>query len=88
MTVNLPPRVRLAIFMLNLLGTPVIVYALAKGWIGELELTLWGGEVAAAFALAGLNVPAATSRLGAGDISDDSAISRSGVRGYVAPSAE
>ena len=58
MKITLPHRLRLALYVLNVLGTPVVVYARAKGWIGDLELTLWGAEVAAAFALAGLNVTA------------------------------
>ncbi len=61
MTVNLPRRLRLALYLLNVCGTPVVVYALAKGWIGQLELTLWGAEVTAAMTLAGLNVAAADS---------------------------
>lgn len=56
MTVNIPRRLRLALYVLNVFGTPVVVYALAKGWIGDLELTLWGAEVTAAMTLAGLNV--------------------------------
>ncbi|KAB2807975.1 hypothetical protein ACIRN4_06425 [Pimelobacter simplex] len=55
MKINVPFRVRVALYLANVLGTPVVVYALAKGWIGDLELTLWGAEVAAAFAVAGLN---------------------------------
>ncbi|MGZ4520694.1 MAG: hypothetical protein ACXVXW_09830 [Mycobacteriaceae bacterium] len=58
MKLNPPRRVRAAIYVANLIGTPVIAYALAKGWIGSTEVTLWGAEVTAAFALAGLNLPA------------------------------
>jgi hypothetical protein len=58
MRINLSRRHRLAIYVLNVIGTPVIVYAKAKGWIGDLEVALWSAEVAAAFALAGLNVSA------------------------------
>lgn len=56
MTVNLSRRQRVAIYLINIVGTPVVAYALAKGWIGELELTLWAAEVTAAMTLAGLNV--------------------------------
>lgn len=59
MTLNPPRRIRAVIYVANMLGTPVIAYALAKGWIGTLEVGLWSGEVTAAFALAGLNTPAA-----------------------------
>lgn len=58
MKVNLPRWARAVVYAANLLGTPVVVYSVAKGWIGDLELTLWGTEVTAAFALAGLNIPA------------------------------
>lgn len=57
MTVNLPKWVRALVYALNVLGTPVVVYARAKDWIGDLELALWGAEVAAGFTLAGLSVP-------------------------------
>lgn len=56
MKANVPSKVRLVIYLVNVLGTPVIAYANARGWIGELEVALWSAEVAAAFALAGLNV--------------------------------
>ncbi|GEB17064.1 hypothetical protein GUY44_24185 [Pimelobacter simplex] len=55
MKINVPFRVRVALYLANVLGTPVVVYLRAKGIIGDLELTLWGAEVAAAFAVAGLN---------------------------------
>ena len=55
MKINVPFRVRVALYLANVLGTPVVVYLRAKGVIGDLELTLWGAEVAAAFAVAGLN---------------------------------
>lgn len=57
MTVNVPPRIRLVIYLLNIFGAPLAAYLFAKGWIGELEVTLFGAEVAAAFLVAGLNVP-------------------------------
>lgn len=57
MRINLPSRWRLAVYVVNVIGTPLIAYAQARGWIGDLEMGLWSAEVAAAFALAGLNVP-------------------------------
>lgn len=56
MRVNLPRVWRVAIYVVNILGTPVFMYARSKGWVGDLELNLWAAEVAAAFTLAGLNV--------------------------------
>ena len=59
MKLNPSRRVRAAIYLVNVVGTPVVAYALAKGWIGVGEVTLWGTEATAAFALAGLNTPRA-----------------------------
>lgn len=56
MRVNLPDRVRAAIYVLTALGTPVIGYLLARGTIGELEVALWGGLVTAVNSMAALNV--------------------------------
>ena len=55
MQVNLPPKVRKAIYVVTLVGTPLVVYAKAKGYIGDLEVALWGAEVTAVSALAALN---------------------------------
>ena len=57
MKFNLTRRQRLAVYAANILGTPVVVYLRSRGIIGDLELTLWGAEVTAAMALAGINVP-------------------------------
>jgi hypothetical protein len=59
MKITVPSRIRVAIYVLNVLGTPVVAYLLARAIIGPLEMTLWAAEVAAAFLLAGLNTPAA-----------------------------
>lgn len=56
MRVNLPDRVRVAIYVLTALGTPIVAYAFAKHYIGELEVTLWSAEVAVVTAMAALNV--------------------------------
>lgn len=56
MRVNLPDKARVAIYVLTALGTPVIGYLLTKGYIGELEVTLWGGLVTAVNSMAALNV--------------------------------
>jgi len=57
MNLNTWPAIRVGVYVLNLLGAPVVVYLRAKGVIGDLELTLWGAEVSAMSAMAGLNVP-------------------------------
>lgn len=53
---NLPPKVRAALYVLNALGTPVVAYLLSRGIIGELEMALWAAEVTAVTALAAFNV--------------------------------
>lgn len=57
MRMNLRRWHRVTIYIVNAVGTPFVVYARAKGWIGDLELALWGAEISAAFTIAGLNVP-------------------------------
>lgn len=49
-------KVRLGAYIFTAVATPVVVYAQAKGWIGDLEMTLWGAEVTVVAALAGFNV--------------------------------
>lgn len=56
MTVNLPYKVRAALYIINAVGSPVMAYLLAKAVIGTLEVGLWAAEMTAVFALAGLNV--------------------------------
>lgn len=56
MRVNLPDRVRVALYVVTALGTPVVAYLLAKGYISELEVGLWSGLVTAVSGMAALNV--------------------------------
>ncbi len=56
MTLNLPPKVRMALYLLTVVGTPVIAYLFAKRYIGELEVTLWAAEVVAVSGIAAFNV--------------------------------
>lgn len=55
MQVNLPPKVRLSLYVLTAVGTPVVAYMFAKGLIGELEVTLWAAEVSVVNVLAAFN---------------------------------
>lgn len=50
--------VRVALYVATAVGAPVAAYLKAKGYIGDLELTLWGAEVAVVNTLAALNVSA------------------------------
>jgi hypothetical protein len=55
MVLNPPSKVRKALYIVTVVGTPVAVYLQAKGIIGDLEFILWGAEVTAVSALAALN---------------------------------
>jgi len=57
---NIPARARAIIYILTALSTPVIAYLFAKGYIGELEVTLFGGLITAVTAMASLNTPTST----------------------------
>lgn len=56
MTLTLSYKIRATLYVLNSVGSPVMAYLLARGIIGTLEVGLWAAEMAAVFALAGLNV--------------------------------
>lgn len=55
MNINLPTKVRAALYILTVLFTPVVVYLKAKSYIGDIEMTLWSAEVMAVGALAAFN---------------------------------
>lgn len=55
MSLNIPYKVRAALYVLIAIGTPTVAYLLAKGIVGELEVQLWSGLVTAVSALAALN---------------------------------
>ena len=56
MRINLPPRVRMAIYIITALSAPVVAYLSDQKHIGQAEVNLWAGLVAAVTAMAGLNV--------------------------------
>lgn len=58
MKINPPRWVRLTVYVVTALGTPVMAYLNAKGIIGSLEVGLWSAEVAVATGMAALNIPA------------------------------
>lgn len=55
MQVNLPPKVRLALYIATAVLTPVVGYLFDKGHIGQQELALWGAEVTVISILAAFN---------------------------------
>lgn len=56
MMLTLTATKRRVIYAATCIATPVVVYAKAKGWIGDLEMTLWAAEVTAVTGLAGIKV--------------------------------
>lgn len=56
MTINVPYQLRVGLYVLTAVGTPVVAYLLSLGIIGDLEVTLWSAEVAVVGALAAFNV--------------------------------
>lgn len=79
-TINIPPRLRFALYLIGVLGAVAVQYAMDKAWFGEAEMRLWSGVAAVLFALAA----AKTS------LSDDSAtvtgtvVSETGETGTIA----
>lgn len=63
MKINVPPTLRFALYVATVLGTPLVAYLRARGIIGDLEVTLWGAEVAAVTAMAAFNVPSPSVEL-------------------------
>lgn len=57
MQVNLPPTVRLWIYIIIVMGTAVIVPLNIAHVINDVVMTVWNSVAAAASLLAALNVP-------------------------------
>ncbi len=56
MTINLPYKVRAAIYIGNIFLAPLMSFLLLQDVINEAAFALYSAEAAAAFALAGLNI--------------------------------
>lgn len=56
MKVTLPYKLRIALYVFTALGTPIIAYLSAKGYLGELEVALWSAEVTIVAGMAAFNV--------------------------------
>lgn len=56
MQLNPSPKVRIALYVLTAVGTPLVAYLQAKGLIGVLESALWSAEVTVIATLAAFNV--------------------------------
>lgn len=55
MTLNLPSRVRAALYVITAVGTPAVAYLLVKHYIGEAEVAFWSAEVTVVSVMAALN---------------------------------
>lgn len=56
MRVNLPPKVRFAIYVINGFGSIVVAYLVSKDLIGDAETAAWTAFSAFTSAMAGFNV--------------------------------
>jgi len=56
MSINLPYKLRAFLYILISIGTPIVGYAFAKGFIGELEVALWGSLATVTSTIAVFNV--------------------------------
>lgn len=56
MNLNPTPKIRLVLYIVTAVGTPLMAYLVAKGFMGELEMALWSAEVTVVSAMAALNV--------------------------------
>lgn len=45
MTINISAQVRQALYIFTAIGTPIMVYLLAKDLVSDLEMALWSAEV-------------------------------------------
>lgn len=59
MKLNPPAIVRTVLYIATLVGTPLVAYLNAKGYVGSLEVSFWSAEVAVVTGLAALNTPSA-----------------------------
>lgn len=55
MNINLPSKVRQALYVFTAVGTPVVGYLLVKDIIGDAEVALWGAEVTVISVMAAFN---------------------------------
>lgn len=56
MRFNPSSKVRALLYALTAIGTPLVAYLAAKGYLGDLEVQFWSAEVTVVSAMAALNV--------------------------------
>lgn len=59
-TVNIPARLRFALYLVGVLGSVLVQYLLDVDWFGEAEQRAWSGVSAVLFALAAARVDLTT----------------------------
>jgi len=60
MTINIPRQVRAALYIILMIGSPIVAYLQIEGHIGVNEVALWLALSAAIALMAGLNLTPAT----------------------------
>lgn len=55
-TINIPPKVRFALYLAGVLGAVFVQYAMDRSWFGDAEMRLWTGLSAVLFMLAAAKV--------------------------------
>lgn len=61
MTVNLPPNVRFALYLITSIGSLVVTYLVTKDVLGDAEVALWAGFTALVAGMAGFNTRPGTA---------------------------
>lgn len=56
MNINLPPKLRLAIYITNGIGSIIVIYLATKGIVGDPETVAWASYSLFTSGLAGYNV--------------------------------
>lgn len=62
MRVNLPDRVRVLLYVITALGTPLMGVLVEQNFLPTWAMTLWTAEVAAVGAMAALNVSSSSDK--------------------------
>lgn len=55
MKLNLPPKVRATLYVLTVIGTPIIAFLNVEGYINEAVVNLWFAETTVIAMLAAFN---------------------------------
>jgi hypothetical protein len=56
MQIEIPPKVRVALYVITALGTPIVATLTSQHILADWVVSLWSGEVTAVTAMAALRV--------------------------------